>query len=391
MATFARAWDLDADGSAVQSPDLLHRESLVAALRAFAISRAILAAVTAMVALVSHASPVAIWGQWDSLWYLGIAAHGYHWILPGHHASLFAGSTLAFFPLLPLLLQLGERIGLDGTLSGVLIANLSFLGALLYIHALIRKKWGTMAAGRGLLLLSLWPTAFFTAAPYTESLFLLAAAGALHHAGKREIARTGVWIAVALITRSTGLIVLVPAIMLLQPRRVVHWLLLIGPGIAVWGGFLLYLAAEHVPLTYLLSAQRAWHRGLTFPWTGFVASIDWLLHNTFLQPQLAVENAGDLLATIGMLWLTALAWRSLSQEVRAYCAGFWLLVLCSPEWLDRYAAPFSSMDRFVLALFPLAGWAATSLPQRRYPSVIGASATIMAVLAAVHLSGSWIG
>jgi hypothetical protein len=77
--------------------------------------------------------------------------------------------------------------------------------------------------------------------------------------------------------------------------------------------------------------------------------------------------------------------------MRAYCLGFALLVLCTPEWQDGYAAPFSSSDRYILVLFPLAGWVASRLNERRTRHCAIISSALMAALAAVHLTGSWIG
>ncbi|HEY8685536.1 MAG TPA: hypothetical protein VIO57_08020, partial [Chloroflexota bacterium] len=67
------------------------------------------------------------------------------------------------------------------------------------------------------------------------------------------------------------------------------------------------------------------------------------------------------------------------------------IVLCTPEWRDGYFAPFSSVDRFVLALFPIVGWAAVRLAHRPFMIWIIVSSALMTGAAAVHLSGGWVG
>jgi hypothetical protein len=49
------------------------------------------------------------------------------------------------------------------------------------------------------------------------------------------------------------------------------------------------------------------------------------------------------------------------------------------------------MDRFVLALFPLAGWAAARLSGHHYRLLLAASGALMLGSAAVHLVGGWVG
>lgn len=366
-------------------------DALRASALVFLSTRALLLLVTAAVALIDRRSAWAVWDQWDTVWYLGIARHGYQWINPGHYASHFPGSTLAFFPALPGLIHGAEAAGLPGIIGGLLIANLAFLGALVYLYLLLTDTWDEETARRALVLLAVFPTAFFFAAPYTESLFLLAAAGALYHARHGPVWAAGLWLALAALTRSTAVILIAPMLLLAKPREVRAWFAIFAPAAIAWLGYLVYLYTQGIPLATLAAAQHAWHRGLALPTTGFASSLTWLLHNAIPHWPIAIENVGGLTVTVLFLLVTVRAWPELDRPMRAYCLGFWLLILCTPEWLDEYAAPFSSVDRFVLVLFPLAGWAAARLAQHRWQHRAAASALLMAVLAGVHLSGGWIG
>lgn len=370
--------------------------TLVAVLAPYAVSRALLVGLIVAIGLARRQSPLELWTHWDGKWYLGIAAHGYLWTDHGH-------PPLAFFPLYPLLIRLGELVGLPSIVAALLIANAALLGALLYVYHFIEAQWGSVAAHRALWLLVLFPTGFFFFAPYTESLLLLCAVAALYHARRGQAVYAGIWAAAAIVTRPTGLIVL-PAILFTPvahagdghpdvplPGPITRAAQLVLPSIAALGAYLCYLQMERIPLAALLHAQRSWHRAFTAPWTGFTASVQWLMaHGTANLPWTA-ENLLQLGVTLLFLILTALAWPDLDRQGKIYCAGFWLIVLTSVQWLDAYYAPFSSMDRFVLALFPLAGWAAQRFPDlwaRRW--TIGGG-VLMLGAATVHLAGGWVG
>jgi hypothetical protein len=367
------------------------RRALAASLEAFALSRAILVVVTGAVAVVRGQSPVDLWNQWDSIWYLGIANHGYHWVAPGHEATHFADASLAFFPLFPLIVHCLEAVGLSTVVAGLLIANVAFFVALVYLYRLAAEEWGVSSSRLAVILVALFPTAFFTFAPYTESLFLLASAATLYHSYQHQSGLAGTWLAVALLTRSTGIILLIPAIVILQPRTTRAWLLLLGPSAAGWLISVAYLARLGIPLSWLLTAQRAWHRGLAFPWDGFVGSVMWLGRHGEKQAVMAADNVFSLAVTIGFLALTVLAWRELTRPLKLYFLGFWLLILLTPQWLDGYYAPFGSVDRYVLALFPLAGWASKRLARRGLRPVLVLSVAGMVVMSALHVSGVWLG
>lgn len=374
----------------------LPKAAAAAVLPAFVLSRALLVAVTAGTALVRAKSPIAIWDQWDTTWYLGIAQNGYHW-------SLHGKSALAFFPLFPLLLHALMGAGVSGIVAGLLLANSAFLGALFYLHRLVRVEWGAAAAERAMWLLAFFPAALFFFAPYTESLFLLAGVGALYHARQSQCARAGVWLALALLTRSTALILIVPVlyfasartfgtVFLAQPAAIARRCVAIAaPCLITWMAYLYYLSTQHISLFPLLTAQRGWHRSLTWPWTGFVSSLEWLALRGSTNLPWAIENLLQLTVTIVFLALTLKAWPTLGTAMRLYSAGFWLLVLLMPEWRDGFYAPFMSMDRFVLALFPIAGWAATEIKGRPLRLVIVGFSLVLAFATGFDLAGGWIG
>lgn len=365
----------------------------------FALSRVLLVALTLGVAAVRHHNPLALWAAWDGAWYTGIAAHGYHWGIHGKTA-------LAFFPLFPLLIRLGMAAGLPALVSAILLSNAAFLGALFYLHRLAEDIYGQTVAGRVTWLVAFLPTAFFFFGPYSESVALLCTVAAVYYARKRATLLPGLLAAGATLARPTGVII-IPAMLALRARRrgrVVRNRFLIAAGhhvsllvLAVvptglaMDCYLMYLGYQGLALNALLTAQRGWHRQLTSPLTGFTASVQWLFSNGLSDIPWAIENLLQLTVTIVFLVLTACAWRRLDGASRMYAAGFWVVVLLSPEWLDHYYAPLSSMDRFVLLLFPVYLWMAARWRMWRDPRTVAISSVLMLAVATVHLCGGWVG
>ncbi|MGI8968515.1 MAG: mannosyltransferase family protein [Chloroflexota bacterium] len=380
-----------------------------------------------------HHEPLSLWRQWDTVWFLGIAQHGYGWTFDGKPA-------LAFFPLYPLLIHLVGSL-MDPLVAGLLIANCAFLGALIYLYRLValppdvlgpqaeicneddggarisptmaepraKVTFGGAPAGGprsmisnslanrsrtaqvAVLILALLPTSLFTAAPYSESLFLLAACGALFHARTRQALPAGVWLAAAVLTRSTGLVLILPVLLLARPRRLRDLCSLLLPAVVSWSVYLLYLRVHHLPLILLLHAQRAWHRQLSLPWVGFVDSFRWVVRHGVAHPAWAVEDVLQLGCALIGLAVTVAAWRELSGAYRAYCVVFWLLVLLTPAVLDDAYAPFGSVDRFLITLVPAVIWLATKSSGRGFRPLLALSSLLLAGATGVQLAGGWVG
>ena len=105
------------------------------------------------------------WERFDGLWFLRIATKGY------------AGGdgSAAFFPLYPLAVRVVSfLIGTHPLAASLIVSNLAFLGALIVLYFLTFSELSPGAARKTVLYMSVFPTAFFFLAPYSESPFLLA-------------------------------------------------------------------------------------------------------------------------------------------------------------------------------------------------------------------------
>jgi hypothetical protein len=145
---------------------------------------------------------VTAWERADGLWFLRIAGGGY---------GADDGSA-AFFPLYPMAIRgVSWVLGGHPLAAGLLVSNLSFLGALIALYGLTARELSVPAARTAVLLLAVFPTSFFFLAPLSESLFLLLAVGSFWAARRGRWLVAGALGALAAATRIVG-IVLVAAL-----------------------------------------------------------------------------------------------------------------------------------------------------------------------------------
>ncbi len=198
-------------------------------------------------------------------------------------ATAAARPRAAFFPLYPLLVR-GVGTILGGSHAALLIAAFlvslaAFLAALALLYRLTELELGRRLARPALLLLAVFPAAVYFGAPYSESLFLLLAVGAFYAARTGRWAWAGACAGLASATRSAGLLLLLPLVLIwwgARPRRAgdAAWLLLAPLGIAAYAAWLGLVEGDALRF---LDVQEAWSRHLAVPlagaWDGLVAAL----------------------------------------------------------------------------------------------------------------------
>jgi len=138
------------------------------------------------------------WERWDSLWYLRIAVHGY----AGNDGSA------AFFPGYPLLVRdAGWLTGGHPLLGAYLVSSVALVVGLVLVYLLTQYEFDRDLARRTVVLMCVFPTSFFFFAPYSESLFLVFAIGAIYAARRSSWAIATVLAAASTATRSVGVVV----------------------------------------------------------------------------------------------------------------------------------------------------------------------------------------
>jgi hypothetical protein len=399
---------------------LRESEALRAALRVFTLSRALVLVVAIFAALnfgpasgglsgrnaatfddpaLTHSlggagdvllAPLA---RWDAVWYLDIADSGYG---GEHHRA-------AFFPLYPLLVRaVGEAGGgSPGALliASYLVALAAFLAALVLLHRLVALELGRPLAAPTLLLLAFFPASLYFGAPYSESVFLLASVGAFYAARTGHWAWAGMAAAGAAATRSAGVLLLVPLVVLYlwgprsdrpgpgrhRLRPDAAWLLLAPLGL---GAYALYLQLAHGDGLAFLDVQHAWYRHFAGPlggiWDGIVAAFEGArqllsgsrehvyFHQAGGDPYRAASMNLMLFGFLVLaLWAAVGTLRRLPRAYGVYVAVALLLPLSFPVGPQ----PLMSLPRFLAVLFPVFMWLALVCEERRITDrVVGASA-----------------
>jgi hypothetical protein len=141
--------------------------------------------------------------QWDSVWFLHIAEHGYD-----------SKSITAFFPLYPMIVHVLAQIVGSTIVAGVLVSLAAAAVTGTVFVRLARDLLGERAGIQGLVYLSLYPIGYVFTALYSDGLFLALAVAAFLAAQRRNGLAAGVLGGLAVGTRIMGL-ALVPALLVM--------------------------------------------------------------------------------------------------------------------------------------------------------------------------------
>jgi hypothetical protein len=338
------------------------------------------------------------WAHWDGVWFIRIAADGY----PAHAESQ------AFFPLYPLLVRgVALLTGHNYVVAGLVVSLLCYAGAMVVLFKLAQALLGPRVALWSVVFISVFPTALFFQAVYSESLFLLLVLLSFWWARRARWALAGLAGLLAVLTRSSGVVLVLPlAVIWWEQRRGVAlrlpggpaagpaapgrrppassfaWLLLVPAGLALYMGYLWWAFGD--PLLFS-SVQAYWGRELTLPtsaiWRGAVAAVDgvrWLTAHG-VGPILGMRlPSGGLDSTViaNLLEFTSFAaavallvacWRRLPAAYTLYA----LAALLFPLLYSTAARPLYTMPRFMVVIFPLfIGAAAVLAPHRVWRWVV---------------------
>ncbi len=304
------------------------------------------------------------WAHWDGVWYIKIATSGY----------ADADGSTAFFPLFPTLLRY-VGVVLDGNLliSGIVISLLCYAGSVWLLYRLVRRDFGESVASRAVIYLAIGPLSFFLQAVYTESLFLLLTLACFLFAREGRWRLAGVMGLLATLTRSTGVLLLIPMAYYYYERR--GWklkktdshvanLLMVVEGLLVW---MTYLALAFGKPFAFSSAQSQWERSLGAPnytVTKAIVATVWGLRKVvsaeyyrwlWEAPRPGSEYSNLATNVLNLLFLIAAAlllWYGARRLPRAY-SWYALASLAYPLFFPSKYVPLMSYPRFTLTVFPL--------------------------------------
>ena len=282
------------------------------------------------------------WSNFDGVYYLTIARWGY-----GPYQQ-------AFFPLYPLLIRWLTKVsGIDDVTVSLLISHVSFFFGLLLFYLLARDN-DQINARWSLLLFLLFPTSFFFAATYTESLFLLLSALCLYAAKRQWWLVAGVSGFFASTTRLFG-IFLFPAVLWEyarsrpQARRWVHFIgiCLIPVGLL---SYMVYLNASIGDPLAFFHVQPAFGAERSGNALIFLPQVAWRYLKIFFSVApltlTYMVSVFEFIALIMGIWLL---WVGYKRRVRPSYLIYSLAILVTPT----LTGTLSSLPRYMLSAFPL--------------------------------------
>lgn len=288
---------------------------------------------------------ISMWNTWDTQHYIKIATHGYSDRIIDDRNLL-----IAFFPLFPLLTKIVSYIFQDLLLSGLIVSNISYVIGVFYLYKLVLIDFEKDDALRAIIYFSVFPTAFFLHAAYTESLFLALTIASFYYARNENWAVAGLLGMLSALTRITGIIIL--PILLIEYlhqkdfkreniRKDILWIFVVGLG------FLIYLLINYDtfgdPLKFLEIQSDYWGMELSLPTTGFMGALSYFsrndLNNEIYQ--------GWFQISFGLTGLALIIYSffRIRLSYSLYALVTWLVVTSTSFML--------SVPRFILTIFPI--------------------------------------
>jgi len=347
------------------------------------------------------------WANWDGQWFIRIASGGYH-----------VAHSEAFFPLYPLVVRSARYVTGNYVLAGTLVAWVAIALALWLLYRMVAARFDPTIAAWTVAFLSFYPAGFYLTSVYSESLFLLFSVAAFYFAERRHWALAGLAGMFSVLTRNTGLLLVVPLALVmveqerargwrewmravLRPRTL--WLLLLPLGMGIYMGYLQWKFGQ--PLLFA-AAQRYWGRTLSSP-------ISAVGHATYVAGEAVrsvVRGSTSLWASplrLGSVtqrimmrtivpWVALVGWAAVAiaaiRRLPPPYAAWSLVLLIYPLFFPAGDTPLLSYQRFALVAFPL--FIAAAVLTRRHNVtrflLLGISAVLFVWMAATFALWWWV-
>ncbi len=289
-------------------------------------------------------SLVSLLCRWDCGWYLNLAESGYSANMSPDQPG---ATTLAFFPVFPMLMQAVHRLtGVGLMAAGVIVSNVAFVGALVYVYRYAIVLGGsTRAALLAVAILCFAPQSFVFSAVYTESLFMVLLAAAMYHLRMGQFFLAGVLAAILSAVRANGVFFLFFAL---------FWLLRthgIGMLAKPWQRPELFVPIVLAPLGLFCFWAYCYHlTGDAFAQASSV-SHGWGWRSGFFVDNLIAHYRADLHAQFWMLSsLAVFACSLLLARYRMWEEFGLCLLIFALLWSSQLP---NSLLRYTIVLFPI--------------------------------------
>jgi hypothetical protein len=328
-----------------------------------------------------------IFAGWDSGWYFDIASRGYYFAADGQ-------SSVAFFPLYPLLMR-AVAWPFGGTdkavwLAGIAVSCTAFALALVTVHRFTERLFGDREiARRTVLYLAIFPFSLFFTRVYAESVFLLTSVLAVSHAYDGRWSRAGFWGALATLARPNGILIGLPlALLALAGHPTVRVLagrlvplLLVPLALAAYCAYVYMLSGDALAW---LSAQAHWGYSLGHPpWEQLLKLLGRLVkhgfYDYFFVSSMAPYRLFHGTVALVFLALTPAVFKRLGVPMGAYVLASLLVPLSGNalEGVGRYAA----------VLFPVFMLAGSARSPRLHEAILVTASLFLTLLVCLFGTG----
>ena len=286
-----------------------------------------------------------MFNRWDAPHYVDIAKNWYV-----SNPTLDAYNFIVFFPFYPILIRL-FTVDLNYiNLSALIVANVCSLIAFFYLYKLAKLEFNEDIAIKAVLFLSIFPTAYFLSAPYTEGLFFALVISSIYYARLSKWQFAGLLSLFAALTRIAGLVLV--AVLLVEYFHQKNWKAKKIDLKILWTlfalvGFLIYLNINNQvtgnPFTFMQIQAVHWSNNFD-PWTGLTSAYGWATNATY-PSNVTIGIAPISFALFGLLMVGIGIWRRLRPTYLVYMFLSWGFAISTSWWI--------SVPRYVLAMFPM--------------------------------------
>ncbi|PBC62412.1 hypothetical protein BKI49_19435 [Streptomyces sp. Tue6028] len=287
--------------------------------------------------------------SWDSIWYLGIAAHGYGRTL--YFRPTVVHSDLAFFPLYPALVRGVTAVTpLNASTAGLLVSWLAAGAAACGMYAIGARLYGRAVGTAVVLLWGLLPHSVVLSMAYTEPVLTAFAAWSLYAVLGGHWVWAGVLAALAGLSRPNGFAVAAAVLAAaayevwrLRARKVPHRLWT-GAALAPlgWVGYVLWVGRRRGdPLRGYFEVQRLWGSRFDFG----EGSLRFVKHLLLDGDRFVFPVTLGIVAAATVLYALLIADRA-PLPLIVYSGVLLLIALGGSGF-------FESKPRFLLPAFPL--------------------------------------
>lgn len=328
------------------------------------------------------------WNRWDVGNFIHIAQQGY------------TERLTAFFPLYPLLMRaMAHMMHCSAFAAGLVISNVSLLIVLIVLYQLVQEDFDEETANRAVLYLCIFPTVFFLVTAYSEALFLCLAVLSFYQMRHGKWWLAGMFGCLASLTRSSGLLLVVPFIYEYlrvhgfswkQLRPSIAASLLIPAGTMI---FALYCYHRFGDLLSFAHAQSlpGWDRRLSLPWTGIVLDVQLIASTGSILDYVALRNLLDLVPDMFLLLVLLVGlWKFPRKSYALLGIALWLFCDLYPR-IGSGADPLTSQSRLMIEIFPAFVFLALLGKHRWFHACyVAVSSSMLFFMLTQFLSGHWV-